>query len=132
MKGHLYYVSRFSDGREVLQYNTYSEKDINWNYKNKERAMEYISSHESFVRWATKEEYDVYRFNMAMRRIKPFFEEDNIDAIFRWLSNNDNTYSIKCFEILSGVKLSKTMKIRMEQLKEYYGQKYIDYENEKK
>lgn len=132
MKGHLYYISKFSDGEEIVQESIYSEKEVNWQYKTKENAMEYISSHESFVRWATKQEYNTYRFNTAMKRMKPFFETDNINAIFSWLRNNDNIFSIKCFEILSGVKLSKTMKVRMQQLKEYYGQKYLDYENEKK
>ncbi|MBR3721265.1 MAG: hypothetical protein IKN12_00710 [Selenomonadaceae bacterium] len=79
----------------------------------------------------TEKEFHEIRFNNAMARMKTLFENEDIGKIFGWLSNNINTYSIKAFSQLSGVKLSRTWKKRKEQLIEYYGDKYVEWRKAK-
>lgn len=127
----LYYIAKSSDGKETVHDVTYGTKKNSRPFDTKENAMEYISSCKSFVRWTVKEVFDSYCFKKTMERMKKFYDDEDIEKIFAWLNPNYNTYSIRCFEILSGIELSRTMNKRMEQLKEYYGQKYIDYMNKK-
>jgi len=79
----------------------------------------------------TEKEFHDIRFNNAMARMKTLFENEDIEKIFGWLSTNVNTYSIKAFSQLSGVKLSRTWKKRKEQLIEYYGDKYVEWRKAK-
>ena len=130
MKGYVYYESKCSKGK-FFQRTMWDSNDCNIMYTSEEKLKEYISSHSSFSRWATKEEWERFCFDSAMSRMKLAFETDNLDYIFNCLQTNDNTMSRKCFCVLSGLSLSKTMKVRMNQLKEYYGEKYIAWEQEK-
>ena len=73
----------------------------------------------------TEKEFHDARTKAAMDRMKVYFENEDIGKIVGWLYSNDNTYSIKAFSELSGVKLSRTWKKRKEQIIEYYGEKYV-------
>lgn len=130
MKGYVYYEGSDSKGK-FFQKLVWDSNHNNPNYTSEEKLKEYISSFSFFSRWATKEEWKRYRFDIVMARMKLAFESDDLKYIFNCLRVNDNTMSRKCFDILSGLSLSKTMKVRINQLKEYYGEKYTAWEKEK-
>lgn len=130
MKGYVYYESKDSKGK-FFQRSMWNSNDCNTMYTSEEKLKEYISSHSTFSRWATKEEWERYCFDIVMERMKLAFETDNLKYIFDCLRVNSNTMSRKCFCILSGISLSRTMVTRMEQLKKYYGEKYFAWEKEK-
>jgi len=128
MKGYVYCLGRDTKDVEYFSRVHWDSSSPNYVLQTKEAAMEYIGSFPSFVRWATKEEWENYCSNRAMNRIKSAFEKQDVAFIFDWLSNNDNTFSIKAFESLSGLKLDKAWKRRKEQLKSYYGAKYDEWQ----
>ena len=72
----------------------------------------------------TEKEFHDVRTKAAMDRMKVYFDNEDIGKIIGWLYSNGNTYSIKAFSRLSGIKLSRTWKKRKEQIIEYYGEKY--------
>ena len=108
MKGYVYSVPK------VDKYNPHRTEEV---------IMEELNKHGCEI--ITEQEYHADRTKAAMERMKVFFETDDIGKIIGWLRLNDNTYSIKAFSQLSGVKLSRTWKKRKEQIAEYYGEKYI-------
>ena len=131
MKKYLYCVFRTSEGSENIQQIAYGYKNADSNYSTEENARKYVQGFSNFLRYATKGEYEQFIFDRCFKRIKKAFEENNLKIIWNTLSVNDNIFSMRAFQILSGVKLAKTWKVRQEQLKEYYGQKYIDWLNQK-
>ena len=97
-------------------------------YESREDILERIKEREFTL--ATKKEYDEQMYRICAERLKKSFDAEDIDRIVGVLSNNDNKYSIRAFSDMSGVKLSQTMKVRMLQLREYYGEKYAAWEKE--
>ena len=76
----------------------------------------------------TKADFDKHRYTAAYNRIKPLIDQRDISSIVGTLVNNDNKWSIKAASDIIGITLNKTMKVRMEQLKKYFGEYWEVYE----
>lgn len=127
MKGTLYF---WIDG-DVCQHIVWNTESHNWMYQSEERAKKYIAEKPYFNRWAMKKEFDTYCMDRAKKRLETAFSEGNFKYIFECLKWNQNTYSRKAFYELTGNKLSDTMKIRIEQLKELYKEEWEKLGREK-
>lgn len=55
------------------------------------------------------------------QRIQSLLGSNDVETIMKILSNNRNIQSIKVFSDITGIKLSNTRKIRMPQLREFFG-----------
>lgn len=119
--------------RNAIFYRT-PNSQVGWDapdeYKSKEQILARIK--ERGWTLATKKDYDSYIYNMCFPRIKKALEEEHIEEVLSILRSNDNTYSMTAFENVTGVKLSRVWKHRLEQLKEYFGEKYTTWETKKR
>ena len=127
MKGTLYFWLK----EGICQHVVWDEKSYNWMYQSEERARKYLSEEPYFDRWATKKEFDTYCMDRAKNRLEKALKEGNFKYVFDILRWNHNTYSRKAFYELTGHKLSDTMKVRIEQLKEIYKEEWDKLEEEK-
>lgn len=82
----------------------------------------------TYAQQITKADFEKHMYTEAYNRIKPLIDQRDISNIVGTLVNNSNKWSIKASSDIIGITLSKTMKVRMDQLKEYFGEYWEVYE----
>ena len=83
------------------------------------------------LRIVTKKDYDAQTYRRVYSAIKKALDEGNVGEAMQFLRWNGNNISQKAFYDITGIKLSPTMKVRIPQLKEYFGEKYSEWERKR-
>lgn len=99
-------------------------------YQSEEEARAYIESYCGFVRYISKKEYETWHLDAATERMKRAIESNDFEKIGGFISNNENAFSIKALAEITGIKLSKTKKERMTQVREYFGESWAAWEKQ--
>ena len=76
----------------------------------------------------TKADFDKQRYTAAYNSIKPKFDQQDVAGVVSILVSNSNKWSIKAASDITGIPLSKTISVRMQQLREYFGKYWEAYE----
>ena len=99
-------------------------------YRSKEQILARIK--ERGWTLTTKKEYLQSIYDRVYPEIKKALDEDNIEEVLSFVKWNGNQECFKAFRDITGVKLSPVMKVRLAQLKEYFGEKYTAWEAKKR
>lgn len=129
-RGVIYFVQHGRDNEESYGCMTWDKDSYNYYQQSEENAMEYIEKCNGFIRYATKKEYDEWLLERAKERMEKAVAANDFPTIENYMINNDNVFSIKALSEIIGIKLSKTMKERMEQIKEYYGEAWTAWKRD--
>lgn len=104
----------------------YQNGEISWQapsqYKSREDIMRDIERQGCTL--ATKKEYIQSIYDRVYPEIKRALDDGNIEGVLYFVRWNGNDVSRKAFQDITGVKLSPVMKMRLVQLKEYFGEKW--------
>ena len=108
--------------------------EIGWNAPDEYHSKEEILTRIKERGWtlATKKDYIQSIYNRVYPKIKKALDENNLDEALSFVRWNGNDISMRAFGDITGVKLSPVMKVRLVQLKEYFGEKWDAWEQEKR
>ncbi len=108
--------------------------EIGWNAPDDYHTKEEILARIEERGWtlATKKEYIQSIYNHVYPEIKKALDENNLDEVLHFVRWNGNDISMRAFGDITGVKLSPVMKVRLAQLKEYFGEKWDAWETKKR
>lgn len=81
---------------------------------------------------ATKKDYDDASYARVYKDMKESFESGNAGRMIGFLRWNENRLCRKAFGELTGVRLSPTMKVRLQQLRDYFGEKFTAWEQQQR
>lgn len=107
--------------------------EIGWNAPDDYHTKEEILARIEERGWtlATRKEYIQSIYDRVRPKIKKALDENNLDEVLSFVRWNGNDISMRAFGDITGVKLSPVMKVRLVQLKEYFGEKYTAWEAKK-
>lgn len=107
---------------------------IGWDAPSQYKSAEEIHAQIEREGWtlATKKEYIQSIYDRVYPEIKKALDENNLDEALRFVRWNGNNISMRAFGDITGVKLSPVMKVRLVQLKEYFGDKWDAWEQNKR
>lgn len=107
---------------------------IGWDAPNEYKSKEQILAQIRERGWtlATKKEYIQSIYDRVYPKIKKALDENNLNEALSFVRWNGNDISMRAFGDITGVKLSPVMKVRLVQLKEYFGEKWDAWEQKKR
>lgn len=107
--------------------------EVGWNAPDEYQSKEQILARIKERGWtlATKKDYIQSIYDRVYPEIKKALDENNIGEVLSFVKWNGNPVCFKAFGDITGVKLSPVMKVRLVQLKEYFGEKYTAWEAKK-
>ena len=119
--------------RNAIFYRT-PNGEVGWNAPDEYRSKEEILARIKERGWtlATKKDYIQSIYDRVYPEIKKALDENNIEEVLSFVRWNGNDISMRAFGDITGVKLSPVMKVRLVQLKEYFGEKYTVWEAKKR
>lgn len=98
-------------------------------YSTAEEKARYFIENENCV-IVTEKEHNEWVYKTCFDRMKAAIDSENIGEVWSILISNDNKSSIKAFSEITGVTLSKKQGERLQQIRDFYGEKFIFWNEE--
>ena len=97
-----------------------------WEYKGKIYHIDlddpYYARHAQEFTASTRQAYEAQQYSAIFQGVKS--QLDDVAAIYERMISNENKLSRRAFEELTGIHLSAKQGERLEQIKEYYGERW--------